>query len=809
MLVPLSWLKRYVNIDLAPEDLAHRLTMAGVEVESIEKMGMHLDPELVVVGLVTDIEPHPDADRLRLPTVDLGNGETARVVCGAPNVAVGQKIAFAKLGARLYNTHSEREEPLRTAKIRGFESSGMVCSVKELMIGDDHEGILVLDPDAEIGSPLTDIVGDVLFDIAVTPNRPDCLSVLGIAREVAALTGQTITEPETGYADDGEPIDGRVTVRIADPDLCGRYTASLIEGVTVGPSPAWLQETLIRAGQRPINNVVDATNFVMLEMNQPLHAFDFDLVKDQTIVVRKARPGEVLETLDGQRRELAPPMLVIADVNDAVGLAGVMGGANSEVSQGTTRILLESANFDPVNTRRTGADLKLSTGASYRFERGLRQELAEVGLRRATRLIREIAGGKVASGIIDAHPDPAPAPVVTLTAARLKQVLGTDIPMSRAKEVLASLGFQRVGSDDADSVSVSSPYWRSDIEIQEDLVEEVARVIGYDEMPTTMLAAPIPRHHVQPMWDLKERVRDMLAAGGLQEAINYNVASEENLRTVGAWTDDALALANPMNEEQRYLRTSLRASLLQTVSDNRRTGGGDGLRVFEVGRVFLPNTSGKSEGLPDEREALVAAFTGRRGPVSWQAPENAADMGFFDAKGAAEDLLEGLGIDPMFEADTDAALKAGRTAAILAGGKRLGSVGEVADGVLDKFGLDGATVALLEIDLPSLLAAAPADDRRYRPFSRYPESVRDLALTVDQAVSANDIRAVLVKHKLVKAARAQDVYTGEGVPQGKKSIAFGLVFQSDKGTLTAEQIDRVLEDLLRRLQRSVGAEIRS
>jgi phenylalanyl-tRNA synthetase beta chain len=814
MLVPLSWLKRYVNIDISPEDLAHRLTMAGVEVESIEKMGMHLDPELVVVGLVTNIEPHPDADRLRLPTVDLGNGETAKVVCGAPNVAVGQKIAFAKLGARLYNAHSEREEPLRTAKIRGFESSGMVCSVKELMLGDDHEGILVLDQDSEIGSPLTNIVGDVLFDIAVTPNRPDCLSVLGIAREVAALTGQPITEPETGYADDGEPIAGRVTVQIADPDLCRRYTASLIEGVTVGPSPSWLQETLIRAGQRPINNVVDATNFVMLEMNQPLHAFDLDLVKDQAIVVRMARPGEVLETLDGQRRELAPPMLVIADATDAVGLAGVMGGANSEVSQGTTRVLLESANFDPVNTRRTGADLKLSTGASYRFERGLRQELAEIGLRRATRLIAEIAGGTVASGIIDVHPEPAAASVVTLTAARLKQVLGTDIPMPKVKQVLASLGFERTGSDSADSVSISSPYWRSDIEIQDDLVEEVARVIGYDEMPTTMLAAPIPHHHVQPMWDLKERVRDMLAAAGMQEAINYNVASEENLRTVGAWTDDVLALANPMNDEQPYLRTTLRASLLQTVSDNRRTGGGDGLRLFELGRVFMPqspgpNPSGGDAKLPDERETLIAAFTGRRGATSWQASDNAADMGFFDAKGVAEDLLGGLGIDVSFEPVADVALKAGRTAAILASGKRLGTVGEVADGVLDQFDLDGATVALLEIDVPSLLAAAPSGDRRYLPFSRYPESVRDLALTVDQAVSADEIRAVLIKHKLVKAARAQDVYTGDGVPQGKKSIAFGLVFQSEKATLTADQIDRVLEDLLRRLQRSVGAEIRS
>ncbi len=818
MLAPLSWLSRYVKIDLAPEELAHRLTMAGVEVESIEQMGMHLDPELVVVGLVTDIEPHPDADRLSLPTVDLGNGETAKVVCGAPNVAVGQKIAFAKLGARLYNTHSEREEPLRPAKIRGLESRGMVCSVKELGLGDDHEGILVLDPDADIGSPLTDIVGDILFDIAVTPNRPDCLSVLGIAREVAALTGQSVIEPNTQYEDAGDPISGRVTVTVADPDLCPRYTASLIEGVSVGPSPAWLQDTLVRVGQRPINNVVDATNFVMLELNQPLHAFDLDLVRDQTIIVRKAREGEELETLDGQRRKLAPPMLVIADATDAVGLAGVMGGGNSEVSENTTRILLESANFDPVNTRRTGADLKLSTGASYRFERGLRQELAEVGLRRATRLIAEIAGGKVARGIIDVHPDPAASPIVTLTGARLKQVLGTDIPMPRAKEVLAALGFE-TSSETADTVSIISPYWRSDIEIQENLVEEVARVIGYQEIPTTMLAAPIPHHHVQPMWDLKERVQDTLAAAGMREAINYSVASEENLRAVGAWTDAALALANPMNEAQRYLRTSLRPSVLQSVADNRRTLGRVGLRMFELGRVFLPDPSAGNpsygnpapgdENLPDERETLVAALSGRRGPQSWQGPEGPDEMGFYDAKGLAEDLLGRLGIEPTFEPATDPALRPGRTAGIMANGERLGTVGEVAEGVLKKFDLDGATVALLEIDLPSLLAVVAPHDLRYRPFSRYPESVRDLALTVDRSVPAEQIREVLIKHKLVKEARAQDVYTGEGVAEGKKSVAFGLVLQSGKGTLTSEQIDRVLEDLLRRLQRAVGAELRS
>lgn len=807
MLIPLSWLRRYVAIDVPADELAHRLTMAGVEVESLQRIGGHLDPDLVIVGEIVGLEPHPNADRLRLPTVDLGGGETARVVCGAPNVAVGQKIAFARLGARLFNTHSSREEPLRPANIRGFESRGMVCSVRELGLGDDHEGILVLDERASIGKPLVDIVGDVLLDVAVTPNRADCLSVLGVAREVAALTDRKVDEPRLDYREGSEPIEGRASVTIEDADLCHRYTASLIEDVTVGPSPVWLQEALVRAGQRPINNVVDVTNFVMLELNQPLHAFDFDLVKDGTIIVRQAGPAEVMRTLDGQDRELRPPMLVIADPSGAVGLAGVMGGASTEVSGSTTRILLESANFDPVNTRRTSADLRLSTGAAYRFERGLRPELAEIGLRRATRLIAEVTGGSVARGIIDVHPHPAGTPTVSLSQARLKQVLGSDIPISRATEVLSSLGFEAT-ADAGSSVTVSPPYWRSDVTIEDDLVEEVARVIGYDEMPVTMLSSPIPHQRPRPTWELKERVRDMLVAAGMREIITYNVVSEDSLQAVGEWRGDSLSLANPMNEELRYLRTTLRASMLQTVSENRRLVGEEGLRLFELGRIFLPNGS-RAEDLPQEREMLTVAFCGRRYPHWWHGSDGGSGMDFFDAKGVVVDTLQRLGIEPSLAPVDDPALSPGRAAAIVIDGQRAGTLGEIDPSVLSAFDIDGTTVALAEIELSSVLHAMPQAEARYRPFSRYPESVRDLALVVDADVSAERIRGILAGHKLVKAATARDVYTGEGVPDGKKSIAFGLVLQSDKGTLTSSQVTRVIEDLLRRIQRAVGAELRT
>ena len=399
MKVPLSWLRSYVPFDIPANDLAHQLTMAGNEVGDVEIVGADLDPERLVVGHVLSVDPHPNADRLRLPTVDIGNGETATVVCGAPNVAAGQKIAFAKEGAMLINPRSGKPAALKPATIRGVRSSGMVCSVLELGLGDDHEGILVLDDDAPVGMPLIEYLGDAVLDVEVTPNRPDCLSILGIAHEVAALTGAAVTEPDLSYPENDTPIESLAKVEIADPDLCLRYTASLIHGIEIGDSPSWMQDALTKAGLRPINNIVDITNYVMLEYGQPLHAFDFGKVRDNTIIVRSARPDETLETLDGAKRSLKPPMLVIADTQDAIGLAGVMGGANTEIDDITTTVLLESANFHAINTRRTRLALRMDSEASYRFERGIRPELAPLALRRATQLMIQLAGGTASKGI--------------------------------------------------------------------------------------------------------------------------------------------------------------------------------------------------------------------------------------------------------------------------------------------------------------------------------------------------------------------------------------------------------------------------
>ena len=825
MRVPISWLKQYVPVGVSSKELAYRLTMAGIEVGEIDETGGEWDRDNVIVGHVLKVDSHPNADRLTLPTVDIGNGETATVVCGAPNVAAGQKIAFAREGARLFSPRSGKVETLKAANIRGVESAGMVCSSLELQLGKDHDGILVLDDDAPIGMPLVDYLGDAVLDIEVTPNRPDCLSVLGVAHEVAALTGGAVTEPDLSYPEEGLEIDGQVKIEIANPELCYRYTASLITGIKMGPSPQWMQDALVKAGQRPIINVVDITNYVMLEYGQPLHAFDFDAVKDRTIIVRAARQGEEHVTLDGEKRVLSPPMLVIADSTDAVGLAGVMGGANAEMHDGTTSVLLESANFDPVNTRRTAGALRLRTDASYRFERGIRAELAPRALRRATKLILEIAGGRAAQGIIDLYPGRREPRPVKISCARLKQVLGVDFTMSRVESVLSSLGFERAKEPEGiidlieaveaapaperdSTLWMTAPYWRSDISIEDDLVEEVARVVGYDSIPETMLATSIPPRGEPSLRTFRETLKDLLASAGMQETISYSLTSLESLGKVDATASgpEPLKLANPMSVELAYLRTTLRASILETMERNRRVSRGEGLRLFEVGRVYLAKEEARERELPDEREMAVGALSGPRFQSSWHAPR--VNMDFFDAKGVLETVFAKIGGHVEYEPVRDPILHPGKAARMVCGDAAVGVVGEVHPAVLERFGLEGAPVVLFELDVEALRQAIPQDGRRYRSASRFPVSQRDLALVVDTGVPSAKVQSIIDRHKLVVGSTPFDVYQGEGIGHGKKSVAYRVAFQSDRDTLTSEQVDRAQGDIMRQLRREVGAELR-
>ena len=799
MKVPLSWLRAYVDVTLPPKELAHRLTMAGLEAGGMTVIGGSWDN--VFVGHVVSVEPHPNADRLTLPTVDWGGGQTT-VVCGAPNVAAGQRIAFAKVGARLVHPETGRLETLKAARIRGVVSEGMVCSERELGLGEDHTGIVVLDEAAPVGMPLAEHLGDVVLDLEVTANRPDWLSVLGIAHEVAALTGGSVREPEIGYPETGPPIESQVTITVDAPDLAPRYTASLITGVRVGPSPQWMQDRLLKAGQRPINNLVDVTNYVMLEYGQPLHAFDYDTLEDKTIRVRRAAVGETLVTLDGETRRLSPDMLVIADAHRPTGLAGIMGGANTEMTEATTAVLLESANFNATNSRRTSTALKLRTEASIRFERNLNPELAPIALRRATQLIQELAGGQVAQGIIDLYPGKQEHPPVRLTMERVEKVLGVRFSQEEAERVLTSLGFQYERHADA-SLSVSVPYWRSDITIEDDLVEELARITGYEAIPTTFLSRSIPPRQPQPARELRERVKDLLVAAEMQEVISYALTSHETLEKADALRNqmEPLRVANPMNPEQEYLRTTLRGSLLNTLAANQRFGQ-SGLRLFEVGRVYHPRPGD----LPEEREMAIGVLWGERSPLTWAG--QAGETDFFDGKGVVETLLAALNVQGEFGAATDPLLHPGRTAAVVVAGQQVGIVGEVRPEALEGFGVAGGPVAMFELDLERLLPLLPQQSQRFVPLARFPGSYRDIALLVDTDVPAARLEAIIRRHALVESVTVFDVYTGPGVPQGKCSLAFRIHFQSPRETLTTQAINAAQEEILRDLEHETGARLR-
>ena len=526
MKIPLSWLKELVDFDMPVEELAHRLTMAGLEVGDVITVGGWVNCS---VGFVEKVERHPNADRLVLCTVDIGKETPHRVVCGAPNVAQGQKIAFAQVGARLVDARSGKLSALKAAKIRGVDSRGMVCSERELGLGDDHDGILVLPTDAPIGMALDDYLGDVILDLEPTPNRSDWLSVLGVAYEVAALTGSEVRQPEAIYPEEGQEIRTLLSVGIRDADLCPRYTASLIRGIAVGPSPRWLQKRLEQCDVRPINNMVDVTNYVMLEYGQPLHAFDYETLLRQRIHVRRAYTGETMTTLDEVQIPLSSDHLVIADDRDARALGGVIGGLDSGITEATTDVVLESASFDPSNNRRTAQDFSLRTEATLRFEKGLRPYLPPLALRRATQLIQQVAGGTVAKGIIDIYPEREKPRAMLLTSQRMKQVLGMEHSMEQAKSVLVSLGFSAVSEGD-EALRVSAPPWRSDITIEDDLVEEVARIVGYDSIPTEMLSTAIPHHEGQDLRAFREKVRDLLVRQGLQETISYSAVGLDLLR---------------------------------------------------------------------------------------------------------------------------------------------------------------------------------------------------------------------------------------------------------------------------------------
>jgi len=799
MKVSLKWLEQYVDIDLPPAELADKLTMAGTEVKGWQAIGGSW--EGIVVGQIVAINPHPNADRLKLPTVDLGT-EQLTVVCGASNFKVGNKVAFARVGAQLIDGHSGQVIKLEAARIRGVASNGMLCSERELGISDYHQDIMVLAAEAAVGTPLADFMGDVIFDLDVTPNRPDCLSVVGIAREVAALTGQEAHLPDAGYDEKGAPIEQKIAVEIAAPDLCPRYSASLITGVKIAPSPHWLQQRLLAGGMRPISNVVDITNFVMLEYGEPLHAFDYNQIRGKKIIVRRAEEGEALVTLDGTKRLLSHDMLVIADSQRAVAVAGVMGGADSEMTERTTDIVLEAASFNPASIYQTGYDLGLPSEARMRFERGISPELTIPALRRATRLIIELAGGKAAKGIVDVYPGKREPKPILLSKGEVKRLLGVDFSIRQMKEALTYLGCD-CQTDSASEIRVTAPHWRSDISLAEDLVEEVARVIGYDRIPVTMPGGAVPQQNPAPILGFKEEVRRDLTGYGFYEVVTYSLTGldllEKLLPEAHPLEPEPMRVLRPMTAEQEYLRPNLRANLLVALEANRRHEEG-GIRLFELGRVYhrRPND------LPDEPEMLCALLAGPRFDQSWHGGDGPVD--FFDAKGVVEGLLGRLGVAADFKPADDESLNPAQQAAIVVGGKRVGVVGELHRKVADAFELAGE-VYLLEINLTELLPFT-LEHKLFQPISRFPAVVRDIALVVGSGVTHRQVMDVISGFPLVTQVALFDLYTGGKLPAGKKSLAYRITFQSATQTLTDEAANKVQQKIIDKLGKELGATLR-
>jgi len=800
MKVPLKWLKDYVDIEISNEELAEKLTLAGLEVSAISVTGG--DWHKIVVGRILEINPHPNADRLRLATVDMGKGRQT-VVCGAPNLVVGDNIAFAFAGARLIDGHTGKSGELKAAKIRGVESSGMICSEKELGMSENHEGILVLPADYEVGRPLTDYIGDAIFDIDITPNRADCLSVMGIAREIAALTGKPFRLPDLGYPESDKAVESYASVEIEAPELCPRYCATIIEGITIGPSPRWMQDRLAACGARPINNIVDVTNYVMLEFGQPLHSFDYKQVRGNKIIVRRAAQGETMYTLDEQERKFDSNILLITDAERPVAVAGIMGGLSSEVREFTTSILLESANFNQAAIHHGSQELKLASEASARFEKGLNPGLAIMAARRATQLIAQFGGGKAAKGVIDIYPGEKKGKPVTVNEHDVKRLLGIDLKLERIRECLELLGLScRKG--DANNILVDDPWWRNDISCSADLVEEVARITGYDNIPETMLSASLPCGASAQAVSFRQELKDIMAAAGFQEIITYPLTNPETMQKLSsapaAVPVAMLKIANPMSRELEYLRTSLRMGVLSVLSRNQRNREGN-IRLFEAAKVFIP----RADGLPGENEILCALVDTVTPEVYWQSKSRPVD--FYLVKGIVEALLARFGVQAGYLPGNDATLNSAKSADIMVGADKLGVIGEVHPAVLKNFDIfEPAILFELDVDMLLTLASKPLV---YMAVSRYPAITRDIAMIVDAAVAYQKIVDIVRAFSLVSGMQLFDLYEGKQVPAGKKSMAIRLTYQSAGQTLKDEEVDKVQQRILERLSKELGAVLRS
>ncbi len=807
MKISLSWLHDYVSWGVSPEELAHRLTMAGLEVESIEYLGKQFDG--IVIGEVLDRQKHPNADKLTVCMVNVGKGETLQIVCGAPNVAAGQKVAVGLLGATIPHNQQDpdgKQFVLSQVKIRGVESFGMICSEFELGVGDDANGILVLTNNAIPGTPLADYFGldDIVFEIGVTPNRPDCLSHLGVAREVAALFGKKAERPAPVMKESETRAEKMATIKIEDPVACPRYTGRVIRNVVIQESPKWLQRRLKAVGLRPINNVVDVTNYVLMETGHPLHAFDYDMLDKQTIIVRCAHEGEKFVTLDGKERTLRNDTLMICDGKKPVAVAGVMGGMNSEISWDTKNVLLESAYFSPTSIRRTSKYLGLSTDASQRFERGADPAMTQYAIDRTAALIQETGGGEVYRGVIDVYPEEIRRMIVPIRIGKTNELLGTTLTGSTISELLEKIEF-KVIEKKADTLLTEVPTFRPDVEREADLIEEVARVYGYDNIPD-QTATSIDFASIQTSTDLADTLRDWLVGCGFNEIVT-NSMQDPKLARLG--NEAMVEVKNPLGIEMSVLRTSLIPGILQTIQHNQFHGN-ENLRIFEIGHVFYRSEAKDSRILVDniiEEERLALALVGNVHFDAWDEPPRIADI--YDIKGEVESLFKKISLDKhrFIYYPTEKTLSES-CITIEISNTYAGFVGVIRDEVAKMFDVEGS-VFVAELDL-DLLRRHQCLRREYRPIPKFPVIRRDLAFVIDGKVQVEDMITQMRTSagSMLRQVKLFDVFFDDRFGMGKKSIAFRLEFLSPERTLTDKEIDTSIEKIVVDLARMFNAELR-
>jgi phenylalanyl-tRNA synthetase beta chain len=803
MEISLKWLADYVPVE-GVDATAARLTDGGLEVEGIRHLGEGLDG--VLVAEVKEAVPHPDAERLQVTQVDIGASALLQVVCGARNFKVGDKVPLATVGSELPGGMK-----IGRAALRGVDSFGMLCSAKELGLPEGEDGLLILNPSLTPGAPIVQALGldDSVLTLNVTPNRPDALSHVGVARDLAVLTGAKLTLPETACQEGGAAIAEHLTVRIESPDRCARYAARVIEGVKVGPSPAWLSARLEACGVRSINNIVDVTNFVLLELGHPLHAFDLDRLADKTLVVRTAAAGETLKTLDGKQRKLDEGDLVIADADRAQALAGVMGGAESEVGTSTTRIVLESAWFAPEGVRRTAKRHALHSEASHRFERGADPEIVPTALDRAARLIAELAGGTIARGRIDDVAVPRQRREVVLREGRVSRLLGVEVPAEEVRRILTALGFEAKGEQAGDSVW-RVPSHRPDVTGEVDLVEEVARIRGYATIPSKLPRGANALTPPDPAAVGTSRLRAALSGLGHDEVINYAFTSEQALRNVGE-AGDFVTLLNPLSAEQGVMRTSLLPGLLENLSLSVRHQV-ERLRIYEIGRTYHRDPQGGRGQRPAAREVtrLGGLLYGLRAGRSWT--EGAAKLDFYDAKGAVEGILSALHVRGVrFTAVRDVpSLHPGAAAAVHdAEGRRLGTVGQLHPRVARAVDVP-EEVFVFDLELQPLLEQSTLVTTA-KPLPRFPAVLRDLSVVVSREHAMEAVRQLILEEggTLVEDASLFDVYTGQNIPEGHRSLAFAIRYRDPERTLQDAEVTEAHQRIVERVHERLGASLRA